>query len=711
MRVAIVAESYLPHMNGVTNSVIKVCQELTAAGHDVMIIAPESPEDGPGASAVNSPAGVPVLRLASRPLPGYPQVRVVLVPAVTIAEALSDFGADVVHLASPFLLGWQALVAAQRLGIATVAIYQTDVISYTAKYGVAQAEALVARHVARLHKRATLTLAPSSHAEAQLRSLDVDRLRRWGRGVDTVLFSPSKRDETWRAEIAPGKKIIGYIGRLAAEKQVADLACLQDIDGAQLVIVGDGPELENLRATLPRAVFTGNMPREQIARAFASFDVFVHAGESETFGQTLQEAHASGVPVVAVGRGGPVDLVRSSTDGWLYEPGNLADLEARVRDLIGDDTKRAAFAENALAGVHHRTWAALTARLVGYYEEAIGLARFTHEHLPGTGRRPDTAALTPRVPTAWRRYIALGDSFTEGMSDQSRVADGTYRGWADRLAELLAQHVGGGGSFDYANLAVRSRRIRDLRDQVSQALVHRPDLVSVLMGSNDLVHVFSRPRRLARQLAAQVDRLRQSGADVLLVTPFLPRRRATIPLRRKFAIYASALREIAEAQGCLLLDIALVPEVREPRMFADDRVHLRSRAHRLLAYRAAEILGVPDSVTLAQLEDAFHDDEPSPAGWVRRDVLPWMWRRVRGRRAGDGRMAKHAAPVPINLPLSHATPTGANGQTPVEPSHPALSAAVSDELRAAVGEAAGVPHLRPGEGDPRTSDPRTLDPR
>ena len=270
---------------------------------------------------------------------------------------LREFAPDVVHLASPFVLGWQGVCAADALRIPTVAIYQTDVVAYTAKYGMPQATTFAAGHVTRLHRRATLTLAPSSSSIEQLESLGVDRLRRWGRGVDAERFRPERRSDAWRERVAPGELIVGYVGRLAPEKQVEDLRALADLPGARLVIVGDGPARAAQQRLMPNAVFLGHLSGDALGEAVASFDVFVHPGESETFGQTIQEALASGVPVVATGRGGPVDLVRSSVDGWLYRPGDLDDLRARVADLLGDAAKRRAFAAAARESVRERTWA------------------------------------------------------------------------------------------------------------------------------------------------------------------------------------------------------------------------------------------------------------------------------------------------------------------------------------------------------------------
>ncbi|GAB5079550.1 glycosyltransferase family 4 protein [Arthrobacter sp. AD-310] len=368
MRIAIVAESFLPLMNGVTHSILRVLDHLQDRGDDVLVIAPAS-QDGDAPDQVK---GADIHRLPAVPLAGYTNVRVAMGGVYRVKRILADYAPDVVHLASPFVLGWRAVQAAHQLGIPTVAVYQTEVPGYAAKYGVPFLENWAWNRVENIHLLATRTLVPSTFALNQLRGRGIPRVHMWRRGVDTARFAPEKRDDGWRASVAPGgERIVGYVGRLAVEKQVEDLAALAGMPRTKLVVVGDGPQRPALEAALPGAVFTGFLGGEELARAVASFDLFVHPGEFETFCQTIQEAMASGVPVVATGRGGPLDLVENSRTGWLYEPGDLAALRSRVLDLVGDDAKRRAFAAAAHASVQERTWPALCAELISHYTGAI----------------------------------------------------------------------------------------------------------------------------------------------------------------------------------------------------------------------------------------------------------------------------------------------------------------------------------------------------
>ncbi|MFF2273118.1 GDSL-type esterase/lipase family protein [Agromyces sp. NPDC058136] len=658
MKVVLLAESFLPHMNGVTHSLLQVLRHLERRGHEALVVAPRS---GPVDRTLYGDART--VLLPSVPLPSYPEVRVTLAGAAKLTAIIREHRADVVHLASPFVLGWRGVLAAEAAGVPSVAVYQTDVPAYAERYGVPAAEPALTRHLAKLHRRASLTLAPSSSAHERLASLGVERLRIWRRGIDTERFTPSRRDEAWRRRVAPGgETIVGYVGRLAAEKQVDDLAALAGMPGVRLVIIGDGPARAALERSLPQAVFLGFLGGDELARATASLDVFVHPGEHETFCQTVQESLASGVPVVATGRGGPLDLVEQSRNGWLYRPGDLAEMRSRVQDLAGDAAKRRAFGEHARASVLGRGWDRLGDELIGHYEDAAGAAATTVDRPTGraagpVGERRGAVTSDPTVPLRPRRYVAVGDSLTEGLCDTSRTPDGGYRGWADRLAMLLALAAPQGAPpVAYANLAVRSRKVRDVvDDQLPRALELRADLVSVLVGGNDLVGRRVDPEGLALELGEAVGRVRMSGCEVLLVTPFLPPRPEARVLAARFDRFNAVLRKVAARHGARVVDLAAEPSLIARDRWAEDRVHLNSAGHRGLAYAAARVVGIPDAEALGALELALHAEPGDPRelgglAWLRHHVAPWVLRRLRGRAAGDGMQAKRLALEPVAVP-------------------------------------------------------------
>lgn len=391
VKVALVAESFLPHSNGVTNSLLRVIDHLAARGDEAMVIAPES--GGPAGPDRYSIASI--TRMPAMGWPGYRDVRVCLSSVGAVSRVLEDYEPDVVHLASPFTLGWTAVRAANELNLPCVAVYQTEIPSYADRYHLGWGEGLLWNRVLNIHQRADLTLAPSTYALRQLEQLGVPRLRLWRRGVDADQFHPDARSQHLRRTWAPsGEVIVGYVGRLAAEKRVDDLARLSEIDGIRVVIVGDGPSRDKLRALLPDAHFTGFLSSDALAQAVASFDVFVHCGELETFGQSIQEALASGVPVVAPRRGGPIDLVNHGRTGYLYEPGKLDQLVSYVDALVASAPLRQHMSRHARASVASRTWEQVCERLIAYYRDAIAI----HNQLP---ELETPAHRLTRVP-AWR---------------------------------------------------------------------------------------------------------------------------------------------------------------------------------------------------------------------------------------------------------------------------------------------------------------------
>jgi len=370
MRIAIITESFAPDLNGVSNCVQRVADHLVQRGHQPLIIAPEpaaaTRATGPGSFPY------PVERVPSVAMPGYPGFRLGL-PSRAIRSALTRHGTDLVHLASPVFLGASGSTVTRHLGLPSIAVYQTDIPAYARAYGWHGAgEAAAWRWLRRIHNGADRTLAPASAVMAQLKQHGFERLWLWGRGVDLSCFGPGNRSEELRRRLAPGGEVLaGYVGRLATEKRVDLLAGVARQPGVRLVVVGGGPAAEALRERMPAAVFLGEQRGAELARTYASLDVFVHSGPHETFGQTLQEAAASGVPVVAPAAGGPLDLVEPGVTGFLVEPGSESAITAAVARLAADPALRTAQGRAGQQKVQHRTWAAIGDKLIGHYREVL----------------------------------------------------------------------------------------------------------------------------------------------------------------------------------------------------------------------------------------------------------------------------------------------------------------------------------------------------
>jgi lysophospholipase L1-like esterase len=251
--------------------------------------------------------------------------------------------------------------------------------------------------------------------------------------------------------------------------------------------------------------------------------------------------------------------------------------------------------------------------------------------------------------------VALGDSFTEGLSDPDPQRPGEYRGWADRLAGHLS--AAADGEVEYANRAVRGRLVAQVLDeQLPVALAARPDLVSLVAGGNDLLRPGGDPDALAAAFEGAVARLRAAGADVLLATGVDPRRTPIIRrIRGKVAVFNAHVWSIAGRHGAAVLDQWGAAWLQDRRMWDTDRIHLTAEGHRRIALAAADALGVPGGAG-EEWRTPLTPAPPRPlavavaeeAAWVRGFVAPWVGRRLRGRSSGDGRAPKR--PVPLALP-------------------------------------------------------------
>ncbi len=344
---------------------MRVLETLKAREHEALVIAPTAPTTRHLGFPVHQSPNLPLLQFS------------VGVPSPMISRELDDFNPDVVHVAAPFLLGAQALGWAKRNGVASVAIYQTDVAGYLERYNLRFAKPVMERLTAAIHSLATINLAPTKLSAEYLRGLGIPRVGVWGRGVDLDLFHPDHKNlaeaKALRARLG-NKPIIGFVGRLAQEKQVHRMAELFSLD-CNFLIVGDGPERQRLESELGnRAVFVGSKTGLELAAHYAAMDIFVHFGTEETFGQTIQEAMAAGIPVVAPNQGGTATLVQHDKTGLLVDPFAPGSYVEAVEKLLSSQL-RESFGFSARSEVLGRSWESNNAKLLRYYDTAQALVQ------------------------------------------------------------------------------------------------------------------------------------------------------------------------------------------------------------------------------------------------------------------------------------------------------------------------------------------------
>ena len=385
VRVAVVTESFLPRVNGVTNSVCRVLEHLERRGHEALIISP-----GPGPESY---AGHQVACVPGVGLPGYSSF-VLGLPTKAVQQRLRAFEPDVVHLASPVALGAAGAHAARKLGVPSVAVWQTDIAGFARRYGFRGTDRAIWAWLRHVHRLADRTLVPSTASYRQLEQHGFPRLEMWRRGVDAARFHPEHRSEPLRTALAPnGEVMVGYVGRLAGDKRVEMLTSLADVPGVKLVIVGEGPAEARLRTLLPQALFLGFLDGRRLSQAYACLDVFVHTGADETYCQAVQEAMASGVPVVAPASGGPLDLVEPERTGLLFAPDSRSELRAAVARLVEDRELRARWGAAGRAAVEHRTWNAVNDQLLRHYRDVCrARVQFGAPAIPFPGPVSGTAA-------------------------------------------------------------------------------------------------------------------------------------------------------------------------------------------------------------------------------------------------------------------------------------------------------------------------------
>jgi lysophospholipase L1-like esterase len=251
----------------------------------------------------------------------------------------------------------------------------------------------------------------------------------------------------------------------------------------------------------------------------------------------------------------------------------------------------------------------------------------------------------------FHRYVALGDSFSEGVGDPDPARPNGVRGWADRVAEVLATKT---ADFGYANLAIRGRKLDQIiAEQLEPALALEPDLVTVYAGANDILRPSVDIDGLVERYAAAIGRLTDAGAHVVVWTAFDPGGSKVFGTTRgRFAIYSELVREVADRYDATVVDFWRLREYRDWRLWDPDRMHMGPAGHQQMAIHVLDALGVPHELEPLPLLDveppSFRDSARANAEWLRQHAVPWVHRRLTGRSSGDGLDPKRPilGPVP-----------------------------------------------------------------
>lgn len=379
MRIAIFSEVYWPMVSGVGVTLDRLTRELQARGHEVRVYSATFP----------LPPGIPdrpeVHRSPGIPLFLYPDLQWAFPRQREIVADLALFRPDVVHVATEFAIGLAGLKAARQLGLPIIASAHTDYQKYAHRYGVGFVLRLAWIYLRWFYAHAERVLVPSRVYERHLNSRGVAHTALWSRGVDPAEFHPGFRSEAYRARfgVGPDDLLVTYIGRLAREKDIERLVdawvALRNRRGnAQLVLVGRGPLEADIRGRgIPGIHVAGLLSGRELSEAYASADLFVFPSPTETFGNSLLEAMASGLPALAVRAGGVLDYAEHNVNAWLAAPHDTPELTGALARLLADKDLRARLAQGGLAEAGARTWGQIYDGLIEEYRRAAESGRAT----------------------------------------------------------------------------------------------------------------------------------------------------------------------------------------------------------------------------------------------------------------------------------------------------------------------------------------------
>jgi len=376
LRVAVVTETYPPEVNGVSGTIARVVDGLHERGHELQLVRPR--QDRSDSVTDHSEERLLHVLMRGLPIPRYPQLKMGLPSRHALVKLWSTQRPDVVHLVTEGPLGWSALQAATHLRLPVVSDFRTNFHAYSCHYGLAWLRSPIMGYLRKFHNRTACTMVPTEGLRSELAASGFKRLKVVSRGVDTRLFDPSRRSDALRAAWGASRHtpVVLCVGRLAAEKNLdLLLSAFEDVrrlkPTARLVLVGDGPDRAALGQRCPDAVFAGTRRGEDLAAHYASADLFFFPSVTETFGNVVPEAMASGLAVVGFDYAAAGQLIRHGTNGVLARLGDREAFCDVARGLAEDLPQARALGAQARLTACRLDWDRIVDAVEAEYTAAI----------------------------------------------------------------------------------------------------------------------------------------------------------------------------------------------------------------------------------------------------------------------------------------------------------------------------------------------------
>jgi len=374
MKVAIFTDSFLPQVSGVTKVLEEQLKYFEAHNIEYMVFAPQYP------STEDDVFKGQIIRLKSMSFIFYKECRLSVPNCIVIRERLKAFSPDIIHIITPFFIGICGLICGRQLNIPIVTTYNTNYAQYMEYYNVNFIGDGLWHYIKWFHNKCQLSLCPSYETKQELLKHGIRNIEVCPNGIDPEDFNPAMRSDEWRKEKGLENKIaLLYVGRISKEKNIMLLSEVMSLlngqykDRIELIITGDGPYLEHFKSSMPNnVIYTGYAFGKELSRIYASADIFVFPSLTETFGNVVLEAMASGLPVVGIKAGGVKDIIENGYNGILIEKNDVKLFASAVSLLVENKNMRNTMAYNARQYALTRTWDAVFDTLVKAYNNVLG---------------------------------------------------------------------------------------------------------------------------------------------------------------------------------------------------------------------------------------------------------------------------------------------------------------------------------------------------